>query len=187
MAMAMVMVTSEREPPSILPSQDVAHAMIGDFTEITVSNSDDDLCLVQATSARLMVGYRTFWKWRFGGRCHFGCSFFLFSCFTALLLWISAQYKWRRHGFLPPPEISQVKVEFPRAPDPPNGYHTVLISCGTYGFVHLHTLNGCLIVSFPFLLLYGIMQPRGSAPKEGDNVTARLHVTCPGLGNTRFI
>jgi len=38
-----------------------------------------------------------------------------------------------------------------------------------------------------FLLLYEIMQPRGSAPKEGDNVMARLHVTCPGPGNTRFI
>jgi hypothetical protein len=35
--------------------------------------------------------------------------------------------------------------------------------------------------------LYGIMQPRGSAPKEGDNVMARLHMTCPGPGNTRCI
>jgi len=52
LAIAMVMVTSERKPPSILPSQDEAHAMIGDFTEITVSNSDNDLHLVQATSAR---------------------------------------------------------------------------------------------------------------------------------------
>jgi hypothetical protein len=113
--------------------------------------------------------------------------FLLSLLFTSLLLWISAQYKWRRHGFLPPPETSQVEVEFPRAPDPPNGYHMVLIGCGTYGFVRLRTLNSCLIVSFPFLLLYGFMQPRGSAPKEGDNVTARLHVTCPGPGNTSFI
>jgi len=137
-----------------------------------------------------MVGCRTFRKWRYGGRYHFGFSFFLFSSvyfFTFLLLWISAQYKWRRHGFLPPPETSQVEVEFPRSPDPPNGYHMVLIGCGTYGFLHLGTLNGCLIVSFPFLLLYGFMQPSGSAPKEGDNVTARLHVTCPGPGNTSFI
>jgi hypothetical protein len=110
-----------------------------------------------------------------------------FSSLYFLLLWISAQYKWRRHGFLPPTEISQVEVEFSRAPDPPNGYHTVLIDCGTYGFVRLRTLNGCLIVSFPLLLLYGIMQPRGSAPKEGDNVMAQLYVTCPGPGNTRFI
>ena len=68
--------------------------------------------------------------------------FLLSLLLTSLLLWISAQYKWRRHGFLAPPEISQVEVEFPRAPDPPNGYHMVLIGCGTYGFVHLRTLNG---------------------------------------------
>jgi hypothetical protein len=80
-----------------------------------------------------------------------------------------------------------VEVEFSRVPDPPNGYHTVLIGCGTYGFVHLRTLNGSLIVFFPFLLLYRFMQPRGSATKEGDNVMARLHVTCPGPDNTRFI
>jgi len=40
---------------------------------------------------------------------------------------------------------------------------------------------------FPFLLVYGIMQARRSATKEGDNVTARLHVTCPGPGNSHFI
>jgi hypothetical protein len=73
--------------------------------------------------------------------------------FTSLLLSILAQYKWRWYGFLPPPEISQVEVEFPCAPDPPNGYHMVLIGCGTHGFVHLRTLNGYLIVSFAFLLL----------------------------------
>jgi hypothetical protein len=78
-----------------------------------------------------------------------------------------------------------VEGEFPRAPDPPNSYQTVLIGCGTYAFVHLRTLNGCLVVSF--LLLYGVIQPRGSAPKEGDNVMTRLYVTCPGPGNTRFI
>jgi len=64
----------------------------------------------------------------------------------------------------------------------------VLISCGTYGFVRLCMWNGYLIPSFhffPFLLLYGIMQPRRSAPKEGDNVTAP-HVTCPGPGNARW-
>jgi len=135
-----------------------------------------------------MVGCWTFRRWRYGGRCYFGCFFFLFSplLFTSSLLWILAQYKWRRHGFLPPPETSQVEVEFPCAPVPPNSYQTVLISCGTYGFIRLRTLNGCSIVSFLFLLLYGFMQPRGSAPKEGDNVTARLYVTCPGPGNTRL-
>jgi len=51
-------------------------------------------------------------------------------------------------------------------------------------FAYVARLCDC----FPsFLLLYGIMQPRGSAPKEGDNVMAQLHVTCSGPGNTRFI
>jgi hypothetical protein len=78
-----------------------------------------------------------------------------------------------------------VEVEFPRVLDRPNGNQMVLIGWVTYGFVHLRTLTGCLIVSF--LLLYGFMQPRGSAPKEGDNVRARLYEKCPVPGNTRFI
>jgi len=109
--------------------------------------------------------------------------------FSSLLFtsWIWAQYKWHRHGFLPPPETSQVEVEFTCALDPPNGYYMVLIGCETYEFVPLRTLNGCLIVSFPFLLLYRFMQPRGSAPKEGDNEMAQLHMSCPGPVNTCFI
>jgi len=51
--MAMMMVSTERKPPSMPPSPDEAHTMIGDFTEITVSNSDNDLDLVRVTSARL--------------------------------------------------------------------------------------------------------------------------------------
>jgi hypothetical protein len=89
MAMAMVMMSSERKPPSMPPSQDETHTMIGDFTEITVSNSDDDLHLVRVTSARLDsqmpeisdVEIRTtvsLWM------------FFLSLLFASLLLWISA-------------------------------------------------------------------------------------------------
>jgi len=63
----------------------------------------------------------------------------------------------------------------------------VLISCGFYGFVYLRTLTSCLIVFFLFLLLYGFMLPRGSAPEEGGNVMAWLHMMCPGPGNTRFL
>jgi len=48
-----MMNSSERKPPSMQPSQDEAHTMIGDFTEITVSNSDNDRHLVRVTSARL--------------------------------------------------------------------------------------------------------------------------------------
>ena len=117
--MAMMM-SCERRPPSMPPSQDKAHTMIGDFTEITVSNSDNDLHLVRVTSARSdgrmpdipeVEIWRTVSLW----------MFLLSLLFTSLLLWISAQYKWRRHGFLPPPETSQVEVEFPRAPNPPRG------------------------------------------------------------------
>ena len=46
MAMAMVMISSEQKPPSMPPSQDETPTIIGDFTKITVSNSDDDLHLV---------------------------------------------------------------------------------------------------------------------------------------------
>jgi len=53
MAIAMAMMSSERKPPSMPPSQDEAHTMIGDFTEINVSNSDNDRYLVQVTSGRL--------------------------------------------------------------------------------------------------------------------------------------
>jgi hypothetical protein len=87
--------------------------------------------------------------------------------FTSLLLWISAQYKWHRHGFLPPPETSHVEVEFPRAPDPPNGYHMVLIGCGTCGFVRLRTLNGYLIVSILFYSCTGLCSRGGLHLKWG--------------------
>jgi hypothetical protein len=131
--MAMAMMSSEQKPPWMPPSQDEAHTMIGDFTEINVSNSDKDLHFVRVTSARLdgrMADNPEVEIWRTVLRWMFLLSLLL----TSVLLWISAQNKWRLHGFLPPPEISQVEVEFPRAPDLPNGYHMVLIGCGTYGF-----------------------------------------------------
>jgi hypothetical protein len=54
MAMAMAMIMSnKRKPPSLPQSQDEAHTLIGDFTEITVFNSDNDLHLVRVPSARL--------------------------------------------------------------------------------------------------------------------------------------
>jgi hypothetical protein len=47
-----MMMSTELKPPSIPPSQDEAHIMIGDFTKITVSNSDNDQHLVRVTSGR---------------------------------------------------------------------------------------------------------------------------------------
>jgi hypothetical protein len=129
-----------------------------------------------------MVVWRTFRKWRFDGPMPdileveiwravllwmFLLSLFSSLLFTSLLLWIPAQYKWRLHGFLPPPETSQVEVEFPCAPDPPNGYHMVLIGCETYGFVCLRTLNSDLIVSFPFYSCTGLCSPGGLHLKRG--------------------
>ena len=139
--------------------------MIGDFTEITVSNSDDDLHLVRVTSARLdgrmpdipeVEIWRTVLLW-----------IFLPSRLFSLLRSISAQYKWRRHWFLPPPETSQVDVEFPRALDPPNGYQIVLIGCGTDGFVRLRTLNGYFIVFILFHSCTGLRSPGGLHLKTG--------------------
>jgi hypothetical protein len=52
MGMGMVMMCSKRKPPTMPPSHDKAHTRLADFKEITVSNSDNDLQLRRATSAR---------------------------------------------------------------------------------------------------------------------------------------
>jgi len=77
-----------------------------------------------------------------------------------------------------------VEGEFLGAPDQLNGYHVILIGGGTNGFIGLHTLNGCLMVSFPFLLLYRFVQPTESVSTEGENIFPRLHMMFPGPGNT---
>jgi hypothetical protein len=124
--------------------------MIGDFTKITVSDSDDNLHFVRVTSVRLegqMLNipvveiWRTVLLWMFYP-----------SILFSLLLGISAQYKWCLHGFFPLLETSQVDVEFPYAPGLLNGYLMVPIGSGTYGFIHLPLLEWCLIVSFPTLV-----------------------------------
>lgn len=52
-AMVMVIMSSTPQPPWMQPSQDTAHTMIGDFSEITVSGSNYDLHTVLVPSARL--------------------------------------------------------------------------------------------------------------------------------------
>jgi hypothetical protein len=177
-----------RKPPHVPPSQNDGHTMIGDFTVITVYNSDNDLHLPRVTIGRMdfwmldiaeLAIWRTVSLWMFLLSLLFGLLLYFFGSL--------AQYNWSRHGFLPPQEIHQVVVDFPSAADLLNGYHSVLMGWGWYGFISLRTLNGCLIVSFPFLLLYGFIQPRRPAPKDGDNLMAPLHLTCPRPGNTRFI
>lgn len=134
-----------------------------------------------------MVGCWTSWMWRYAGQCHFGCSFLLFSSHlcTFLLLSISAQYKWRLHRYIPPPETKEVEVHGPCAPDPPNGCHIVPLCCETKGFVHLGSLNGCLIDSF-HTLVYGYTALM-VCTWRGDTVTAQLHDTCPGMDYTSCI
>jgi len=115
MAMWMVMMSSERMPPSMVPSRDEAHTMIGDIAEITVSKSDNERHLIQVRSARLdgrMPDIPEVGIWRMVSLWMFLLSLFFSSVyfFTSLFLWISAQYKWRQHGFLLPLEISQVEV-----------------------------------------------------------------------------
>ena len=51
-------------------------------------------------------------------------------------------------------------------------------------FAYAEQLFDCFL-AFPTLVRF--IKPRRSASKEGDNVTARLQVTCPGPGNTRFV
>jgi len=53
MVMAMAMPGREWKPPSVTWSKDDTHTMIGDFTEITGSNSDNDLRFVRVMCARL--------------------------------------------------------------------------------------------------------------------------------------
>jgi len=60
MVRAIPMMSSERKPPSMPPSQDQAHTMIGDFTGINVSTSDNDLHWYELRVRDWSVRCRTF-------------------------------------------------------------------------------------------------------------------------------
>jgi hypothetical protein len=87
---------------------------------------------------------------------------------------------------LPPPDLIQWEVEFPRAPDPPKGYRTVPIGSGTFECVRVRTRHDCLMFSFLSCssLLYGLCSPGGLRLKREDNVTAARD---PGPGNGHSI
>ena len=103
-------------------------------------------------------------------RYQLGVRFFgIFSpLHTSLLLWISGQYKWRRHRSLPPADHSQIEVEFPRALNPPKGHPERYWSgeepTGSYDCVHRTSV--CLL---PFILFYctGFCSPGGLHLKRG--------------------
>jgi len=63
--------------------------------------SDNDLRR-EIQSTRMMVNGALVWKLRSGEGITLGYFLFLFSVLFASLLWISAQYKWRRHRFFQP-------------------------------------------------------------------------------------
>ena len=190
MVIAMAMMSSKRKPPSMPPSQDEAHTVIGDFIEITVSNSDNDLHLGRVTSGRLdgrMPDISEVEIWRTVSLWMFLLSLlFLFSLLHYFFgsrpstngvgsgfYHLRRYVKWR--WSFPVRRICR-KVAL-------SGTDR-LSDLWVRTFAYVEQLFDCC---HSFLLLYGIMQPWGSAPKEGDNVMARLHVTCPGPGNTRFI
>ena len=84
-----------------------------------------------------------------------------------------------------PADFSQWKVEFHPVPDPPKGhpewYQSVTALFSLYEYV-----RGMIVQCFPFLSisLVWLMQPRRSAPREGDTVMAAHE---PGPGNTHSI
>jgi len=75
-----------------------------------------------------------------------------------------------------------LEVEFPCAPEPLNDYRMVRDRAWDFVIVRGRTRA----FSFEFRCMYGGWQPRSSALKRGDNVTAR-HVICPAPGNCTHI
>jgi len=111
----------------------------------------------------------------------FGC--FLVSLFSSSLLFGSRPgTNGVGTGFYHLP----MEVEFPRAPDPPKGrpelYRSVVGLMGSYDCVRRMIVS--FFVSLSFSSLVRFMQPRRSAPKERDNVTAARD---PGPGNGHSI
>jgi len=71
-----------------------------------------------------------------------------------------------------PPDLSQWEVELLCAPDLLKGYRTVPNGGGTFEFVRVRTRHDCFMLSFPLHSLEWYMQPRRSAPREEDTITA---------------
>jgi len=85
--------------------------------------------------------------------------------------WMSAQYKWCRRGLFKLP----IEQEFHRAPIPPKGPHyacrSVMGPMGLYDCVCKMIVSYFVSLSH-YSLIYWFFQPRRSAPREGDYVTA---------------
>src|ERR1700681_3965146 len=95
------------------------------------------------------LGYGDMEIWRYGDMEVTGVNWTFPSCFLLLFssYWISARYKWRRHGFYHLP----LEVDFPRAPDPPKGHpRAVPIGCGIYEAVRGRTSLDLFLLLFMY-------------------------------------
>jgi hypothetical protein len=189
MVMAMAMLSCERKPPSTAPSQDEAHTMIGDFTKITASNTDNDISWVQAMSARFdgrmpdipeVEIWRTVLLWMFLLSLFFSSLYFFTSLDVSPVQMASARVFTTSGDKSSGGGVSQCAGSAKLLPYGTDRLRDLWVRM----FAYVERLFDCFL---SFLLLCEFLQPRGSAPKWGDNVMAWLHVTCPGPGNTRFI
>jgi hypothetical protein len=90
---------------------------------------------------------------RTGGSNQLGVPFFCFfssHLHTLLLLWISARYKWRRHGFYHLRISVNGRWSFPVRRIRRKGHNTVPIGSGTFELVRVRTRHDCLMLSFHF-------------------------------------
>jgi len=122
----------------------------------TQTNSDNgqrrDICAMGMDGRRSMGSVR---KWRYGGRDHFWML--LVFLFSSSLLWISAQYKWRQHGFLPPSESIKLRWIFLVRRICRNVaielYRLVVALMSSYDCVHTMFVSFFVSLSFSSLIL----------------------------------
>ena len=102
---AITMMRSKQKTSSIPPCQHFSHPMIWDFTKSTATDSANYVNFIFVAGARSdsrMLDTPEVEIWS-----TVSLSIFLLSLpFTSLLVWTMTQYKWHRHGLLPPSEMS---------------------------------------------------------------------------------
>jgi len=155
----------------------------GSFTTLTIPT----MTCAEIRAAVMMVVGAWVWKWRYGD----GITLDVFLFLSSILLFFGSQ-----------PGINGIGTRFTTSrtqslgdgvsPCTGSAERSPLSCTDRLWDLWVHTIAyvGCLFHSlfpFPSHHLYWLSQPRRSAPKEGDNVTAWLHVTCPGPGNPRYI
>jgi len=104
-------------------------------------------------------------KSRYGDGITFG--WFLVSLFCSALLWISARYKWHRHGFLPPANGGGVSLCTGSAERSPLSCIDRLWDLWVHTIAYVGWMVSFFVsLFFPFLL-YGLCSPGGLRLKRG--------------------